>query len=385
MNTRYLNRSYNQWMKSKLLSDEIKTQIKTKFDNGKSNNLSAQEILDDINSIEICICDVCGHHITFGEKKCPYRLNMCKLNSVDTTIMQFKLHKEYLLNNICVAAQTRDNTYLIERNKTEFMRKVSARTGKITGPKNIKIAHQKYDMKISCSECENYITCKYSDFLPINTLINNTCLTVINNSDSKKKEISDRNYKNWQNEDYAKAISNNLNIYKNFIEKDNIVYYFDRNSNKYVEWEQYKKQFDSEDHKFYQTDDIISYLNNLNYKPQYLDTFITENSKLNCGHAAFDKLLVDKNISWFVYIKFYNNIDSIKPLVVGKSGSYLVNKSGSDLSFSKSIKDGPARRFLKEYNYDWYYNKILLVSCDTENEAYNLEKDLSNNFKLFNS
>lgn len=101
---------------------------------------------------------------------------------------------------------------------------------------------------------------------------------------------------------------------------------------------------------------------------------------------AFEKSLVEKEIGWFAYIKFY--IDSggeIKPLVVGKSGSLLVNISGSDVSFSTDPNDGPARKFLKEENLEWCKTQILVIPFETEIEVLNIEKELKNNYSLFYS
>ena len=80
-----------------------------------------------------------------------------------------------------------------------------------------------------------------------------------------------------------------------------------------------------------------------------------DNEDWTGASQAFEQDLIDKNINYFVYIKFYIQPDDMNsiPLVVGKSGSKLVNSKGSDVNFSTNIKHCPARRFLNEENLDW--------------------------------
>lgn len=161
-----------------------------------------------------------------------------------------------------------------------------------------------------------------------------------------------------------------------FIEKENILYYFDYKILDYIKWKDYKKKF------------IIQ---NIDFKLpnefQWILTFRTQNSQNWSGaHLAFEQNLVDENIKWFVYIKFYiNNSGNIKPLVVGKSGSKLVNNSGSDISFSTDVNDGPARRFLKDEDFNWYKTHIAILKCNSEQEAYYKEKYYIRKFNLFGS
>lgn len=73
------------------------------------------------------------------------------------------------------------------------------------------------------------------------------------------------------------------------------------------------------------------------------------------------------------------------PLVVGKSGSLLVNVSGSDVNFSMDVKDGPARRFLAENALCWNKTEIAVHPCNDEGEAYQLECNIAKSILLFNS
>ena len=170
----------------------------------------------------------------------------------------------------------------------------------------------------------------------------------------------------------------------NFEERDNILYFLDKSIGKYVPWEDYKKKFEQE--KFKHHDFILDDIS-FKYGGEFLPTFITKDSPENCGHAAFDQLLKEKNIGWFVYIKLFRRTDisEIHPLVVGKSGSLLVNASGCDLSFSKDIEHGPSRLFLFENNYDYFYDKVWVIPVNSEAEAYNLEEKIQIEFDLFGS
>ena len=101
---------------------------------------------------------------------------------------------------------------------------------------------------------------------------------------------------------------------------------------------------------------------------------------------AFEKNLLEKEIKWFSYIKFYiNNNNKILPLVSGKTGSLLVNSSGSDVNFSEDISHGPARKLLKENNLEWDKTQILIISANSENGAYIIKKYLKNNYNLLSS
>lgn len=116
-------------------------------------------------------------------------------------------------------------------------------------------------------------------------------------------------------------------------------------------------------------------------------TFRKQNSKNWRGaKVPFEQNLVDGNIGWFVYIKFYiNKNDEIKPLVCGKSGSKLVNSNGSDISFSENVEDGPARRFLSEESLEWCKTQIAILKCDSEREAYEKESFYIKKLNLFGS
>lgn len=103
--------------------------------------------------------------------------------------------------------------------------------------------------------------------------------------------------------------------------------------------------------------------------------------------GAFERYLVDAGIGWFAYVKFYvDRMDGqVKPLVVGKSGSLLVNSTGSDLNFSMDVNHCPARRFLHETGNVWYDKAVLIIRNGSEDEVYQVESELMEELNIFGS
>ena len=157
--------------------------------------------------------------------------------------------------------------------------------------------------------------------------------------------------------------------------------YWDKTINEYVPWEKCKKKF--------KVNNIA--VDTLPDNFEFYPTFRTQDSDdWSNASQAFERSLVEASIGWFVYIKFYidrNSNDELvrKPLVVGKTGSKLVNKSGTDVCFSTDISDGPARRFLSEENLDWDKTVIAICKCESELEAYQLESEIEKCYNLFRS
>lgn len=180
-----------------------------------------------------------------------------------------------------------------------------------------------------------------------------------------------------------KLIKNNCN----FESKDNILYFYDRSVNDYIPWEDYKKKFVNISNNMKPNNNFNGLLEGFKFYPTFRSQ--DSNNWENGTKSAFEQSLVDVNISWFVYIKFYINYrtKNIKPLVVGKSGSLLVNSSGSDLSFSTDVNDGPARRFLAESNkidsLSWDKTKVAILPCKSEEKALEIENEIFNKYNLF--
>lgn len=160
--------------------------------------------------------------------------------------------------------------------------------------------------------------------------------------------------------------------------------YCDRDLNRYICWECYKKKFITN------KDKMLNFMDNVQceYPNAFLQpTFRTQHS-LNWrdASAAFKQDLMDKRIKWFSYIKFYiHSDDSIKPLVVGKTGTKLVNYMGTDVNFSEDVNYGPSRRFLKESSLTWDKTQILVIPANAERDAFDTEKSIATNYHLFQS
>ena len=310
------------------------------------------------------------------------------------------------------------------------MRESSRKTGLITGPKNIRKAHELNTGLKFCNNCQK----ETSHLLGVG------CLICHNNSEVMKNATIKRNIENWKNPEYAKKIASNLGEFciPNFITKNNIRYYKDKeltqlckdllsgkenisnypgfnirfgeiyyNSENVLTGEINKfnnSSFYEKDKELYYYDrEIKDYMLWNDYKAKFLifskdimlpvefeiiPTFRKQDSQNWEGaKQAFEQSLLDLNIGWFVYIKFHINDKKNKsiPLVCGKSVSLLVNNSGSDLSFSTDINDGLARRFLADNNYQCDKTKIAILKCNSEKEIYEKENYYINKLKLFNS
>lgn len=158
--------------------------------------------------------------------------------------------------------------------------------------------------------------------------------------------------------------------------------YYDKKVHNYVCWSCFKEMFHNKDNKNVLFDNILTVFPDAFVQ----NTFRTQDSENWSGiKNAFEQNLVEKGIKWFVYIKFYNKEDDIRPLVVGKSGSLLVNNSGSDLSFSTDISSGPARVFLSETNQTWDKTTVLIIPQNDEKSAFIYELNIAKEFNLFES
>lgn len=148
---------------------------------------------------------------------------------------------------------------------------------------------------------------------------------------------------------------------RSFIELDNILCYYDRTVSSYVPWPDYKSKFSVS--FSLELADFISDLQKSFPSAILIPTFRTQDSDSWTGsRAAFEMSLTECNIFWFAYIKFYVDHDGLtKPLVVGKSGSTLVNSAGSDINFSTDVNDGPARRFLHDEGLHWDKTQLIAM------------------------
>ena len=123
-----------------------------------------------------------------------------------------------------------------------------------------------------------------------------------------------------------------------------------------------------------------------NFIPKFngiiVPTFLKQNDTNSIPGNKFETYLSDLGIGWFVYIKYHENG---KPLVVGKSGSLLVNSNGSDLSFDRKEDGGPARQLLIDTSSNWNRTMVEILKVNSELEALDLEYSLQLKFKIFGS
>ena len=161
-----------------------------------------------------------------------------------------------------------------------------------------------------------------------------------------------------------------------FYEKNEELWYYDKEINNYIPWIEYKEKF------------LISSKNTeLPENFKIIPTFrIQDSNNWSGARTAFEQSLIDDNISWFIYIKFYIDKNlNVKPLVCGKRGSLIVNSNGSDVSFDYDINGGPVRQFLIEENLEWDKTRIAILKCNSEKESYLAEQKYLKELNLFGS
>jgi len=102
--------------------------------------------------------------------------------------------------------------------------------------------------------------------------------------------------------------------------------------------------------------------------------------------AAFDAMLQSHGVRWCTYVKFYRSRRGrVSPLVVGKTGSGLVNATGTDLSFSTDPSHGPARRMLAATRARWHTTYVMVKGAKNANAAYDTERMVMDHLSLYGS
>ena len=151
-----------------------------------------------------------------------------------------------------------------------------------------------------------------------------------------------------------------------------------------------KKEFEYE--KTYSIKKIRELLKALKYEYIEVNTLLEQDkSRYKRGKKKeFEESLKEMGIGYFVYIKFFAddeivNEDNLYAIVVGKSGSILKNRYGSDVRFREYPQEGRAKKWLYDNNKKWYHPKILVIKAKDEEEAYKIERKLVNNFHLLES
>lgn len=168
---------------------------------------------------------------------------------------------------------------------------------------------------------------------------------------------------------------NKSGFIKTFIEENGRTLCYIKSLGEYLDWEEVKSKIE------------LSNVEGLFEGFELVSTFRTQDSTTWVGSCnLFEQYLVENNYKWLTYIKFYiDKSGKLKPLVVGKTGSRLVNSCGTDVSFSTKVDDGPSRRFLYESNLEWCKTQIAVMSFENESEAIDKEKELLYKYNLFSS
>lgn len=127
-------------------------------------------------------------------------------------------------------------------------------------------------------------------------------------------------------------------------------------------------------------------LSGFRYMPVLSDSSRQGQDLQTMDRLAVDLWLKERKIKCFVYVKFYvTRRGTVRPIVVGKSASTLVNATGSDISFSMDPKDGRARRWLLKRGLNWYHDYVLVKAVSGLDEAYALEQKMMRRFGLLGS
>lgn len=204
-----------------------------------------------------------------------------------------------------------------------------------------------------------------------------SCIYCYNESEYNRELISKRNIENWKDPVYAAKIAANLG------DKLRINWLYESpecqlhpiedkqalRSYKYECWSCLKRELRERDLCI----NIPGSFFQLTYRAS------TDNSS---GQFMMEEELIEQDISWFAYIKGYIKEGVWTPLVVGKTGSRLVNKFGTDISFKYSGEQ-LGRTFLREKRLEWDISKILIIPCNSEKKALLLESYIASENKLF--
>lgn len=353
---------------------------------------TTDEIFDKIMNIKLRECEICGHDVLICQS-CPGILPTNTLKDIENPTKFQLAHYENYCKVMAKAATERDNSYLVERNKTEKMRKIaSERMRGGAAAEMSRMAHAKHDGVRLCKTCgkEAY------------HLLGWGCLNCHNTSELMVNVTRERNLKNWRDPEYAKRMTEVLrnnnrirakNIIKNkgkskkrFIrqipENDCKLHseckemFYDKTKKKYICWDCKKEEV--------LNNETIQAIIDFGY--EIIPTFYDESDFWYKRNKFEEDLAYNKNIKWFSYVKFYiDAYGASRPLVAGKTGSLLVNKSGTDVCFSTNTNDGKSKIFLSDSNLSWNTSIIAIKRFDLEKDAYKFETETAKHFNLFYS
>ena len=392
---KFNNNYYEICSKHSYLKGNFRTlRFDEKLNEWKSIRGLQKELIYRIPVIFHHICDKCGYiednTTTNTLWKCP------KCNWIPENSILLKNHKEYKYEHIChnkdcefynvkITNNIMPMNYICKCGQKEMYYYCKRCGYKLNSPLQ-KCQNCNFDIHKNiyfCKNCGNNINnpyqkcnkCGYQKEIIITCPNCKTKFNLLNKCQKCNFHPLFEHRSNLAKENLKKL---NKSIFKIFNGK---LYYF--NNEEYILWNKFQQNFKNQYNNF-----NIENFKDLKEFKLYL-TFRSQDSKdWSNARIVFEQSLIDENIGWFVYIKFYicgKEDDNFKPLVIGKTGSLLVNNSGSDLSFSTNINDGPARRFLAENNYQWCKTHIAILRCNSEKEAYKKEKYYSIKLNLFGS
>lgn len=185
-------------------------------------------------------------------------------------------------------------------------------------------------------------------------------------------------------------IFNNTNFYT----LNDLLYIYDNEINDYILYSKFKEKY-SKNNNYDSIEPFIDKIQDKYSNAFIQPTYRSQNSTTWSGAKdAFELDLNQMEIGYFAYVKFVYNIDpitgeidynSIKPAVAGKSGTLIVNYSGTDVNFSEDEKDGPTRKMIQDGLISWCKSFILVIPTENECLAYEVERNLQKEYKLLGS
>ena len=142
--------------------------------------------------------------------------------------------------------------------------------------------------------------------------------------------------------------------------------------------------------QFYTYQEIIDNLRTLYIEGEVIEinTLLEKVSDYFRPGEDFEKLLLSDDymgLGFFAYIKFFIDGNESYGIVAGKTGTYNVNQTGTDVSFDKNKNGGLARQFLISKEFDWDKERIIIIKADSNKKAFSVERELKKRFGLLGS
>lgn len=328
-------------------------------------------------------CDYCDIEFSHGannskycglcqiEYKCPACKTIESTQLINSRFSSTELIeiKRCILNNIYFAKAC------------SIQCRASIRKARITGPGNCKVCGHFINSRSIIGTCDNCYSKMRKRATDPNTQKGKSSIKAMMNghtAESRKLIIANRESNGW------KPNTENLVSKPSFILGNNCSIHphedrmnYSRKS--YRCWSCIKIEIS----KSQDLQNISDWINQVDL-PYHFSSMPTYREKTfnKTGQLAMEQDLIDNNFLWIVYIKFYRKPNGlISPLVVGKTGSKLVNTSGTDINF-KYNGENPGRTFLREEKLSWHHSHIAIANFRTEKMALNAEYKIHNILNL---